>query len=385
MIKNTFIYRIASSTLAPLPEAIAEESMVAHAFTPCGSTQEKSIGWVPPRGEEHGALLESVSGQWILKLMTESKKVPSQAVKDKVDEQCKSIEAQTGRKSGKKERRELAEDARMSLLPNAFPSRSATTIWIDPVARLVVIDAGSQSKADDAATMLVRSFGDLAMHHVNTQTSPASAMAYWLVSKEAPQGFTVDRECELKAADESKAVVKYGRHALDIDEVGQHIAQGKLPTKLALTWNDRVSFVLTEGLQLKKISFLDLVFEDGLSRADDDAHAFDTDVAISTGELSKMFADLIDALGGEISVTDTQKSETESTKSVTPPHMGDGPDPLYDDAVAIIKTQRKGSISLVQRYLKIGYNRAARLLEDMEKAGVVSPMQSNGSREVLAC
>jgi recombination associated protein RdgC len=114
----------------------------------------------------------------------------------------------------------------------------------------------------------------------------------------APHGFTVDRECELKACDESKAVVHYGRHALDTDEVAAHIAMGKLPTRLALTWNSRVSFVLTEHLQLKKIEFLDVVFE--LSGTVDAADKFDADVAIMTGELRKLIPALMDALGGEI-------------------------------------------------------------------------------------
>ena len=58
-------------------------------------------------------------------------------------------------------------------------------------------------------------------------------------------------------------------------------------------------------------------------------------------------------------------------------------DPFYDQAVEIVLRTRRPSISLVQRHLRIGYNRAARLIEDMERAGLVSPMQSNGNREVL--
>ncbi len=58
-------------------------------------------------------------------------------------------------------------------------------------------------------------------------------------------------------------------------------------------------------------------------------------------------------------------------------------DPLYDQAVEIVLKQRRASISLVQRHLRIGYNRAARLLEDMERAGMVSSMQANGNREIL--
>jgi len=58
-------------------------------------------------------------------------------------------------------------------------------------------------------------------------------------------------------------------------------------------------------------------------------------------------------------------------------------DPLYDQAVEIVLKQRRASISLVQRHLRIGYNRAARLLEEMERAGLVSAMQANGNREIL--
>jgi S-DNA-T family DNA segregation ATPase FtsK/SpoIIIE len=59
-------------------------------------------------------------------------------------------------------------------------------------------------------------------------------------------------------------------------------------------------------------------------------------------------------------------------------------DPLYDQAVAIVTTSRKASISYVQRQLKVGYNRAARMIEEMERVGIVGPLQSNGSREVYA-
>ncbi len=62
---------------------------------------------------------------------------------------------------------------------------------------------------------------------------------------------------------------------------------------------------------------------------------------------------------------------------------GNEKDPMYDQAVEVVLKNRKASISLVQRHLKIGYNRAARLVEDMEKAGMVSAMSSNGQREIL--
>ena len=119
--------------------------------------------------------------------------------------------------------------------------------------------------------------------------------------QEPPAGFTIDRECELKATDESKAVVRYAKHPLDIDEVKQHIADGKRPTRLALTWDDRVSFELTHGLQIRKIVFLEGTDEGaGGGKKEDN---FDADVAIATGELGQLVPALLDALGGEAAFT----------------------------------------------------------------------------------
>jgi recombination associated protein RdgC len=169
--------------------------------------------------------------------------------------------------------------------------------------------------------------------------------------------------------------VRYGRHTLEIDEVGEHIRQGKLPVSLAMTWDSRVSFVLTEGLTLKKLKLLDVVLD--VKDNHKDVSAFDADVAITTGELMRMIPDLVEALGGRL--------EPQSIEPSAPAdHVeGDGPDPLYDQAVTVVRQNKRASISLVQRHLRIGYNRAARLLEAMESARVVGPMESSGSRSIL--
>jgi len=294
VFKNLILYRIAPDWHAVATDVEARLQQ-AH-FIECGASQDKSLGWIEPRGEGHGPLLEVVASQWILKLMTETRALPASVVKRKVDERVAQIEAITGRKPGKKETRDLKDDIRLELLPMAFTKQVSTTVWIDREAQLLVIDAGSQARADDVVTLLVQHLPGLALTLVNTKVSPSTAMADWLVSQEAPAGFSVDRECELKAADESKAVVRYTRHPLDTEEVKQHIEGGKMPTRLALTWNDRMSFVLTEGLQLKKLAFLDVVFEGAQTGKDD---GFDADVAIATGELQKLLPAMLEALGGE--------------------------------------------------------------------------------------
>lgn len=293
MFKNMIVYRIAPEWQCDLTQL--EEALARTPFVECGATQERSTGWVPPRGEEHGLLAESVAGQWVLRFMAEAKVVPGSVVAKRVSEKADRIEQETGRKPGKKEKKELKDEALLDLLPMAFTKQGSLWVWIDQAARTLVLDTSSQSRADEVVTVLTDALPGFALALLHTQTSPQAAMSHWLATQEAPAGFSVDRECELKSADEAKAVVRYARHPLDIEEVQAHIAAGKLPTKLALTWDERVSFMLTEGLQVKKIAFLDTVFED---KAADDG-GFDTDVAIATGELARLIPDLLEALGGE--------------------------------------------------------------------------------------
>ena len=237
--------------------------------------------------------------------MIETKAVPGDAVRRKTQEAADEIERTTGRKPGKKEVRDLRDDALLALLPQAFPRRSQVTVWIDPGNRWLALDAGSQGKADEVITSLVRVAGKgFGVGLLQTATSPQAAMAAWLADAEGdalPHAFNIERECELKGSGDEPAVVKFTRHPLQTDEVRQHIAEGKLPTRLALGWAGRVGFMLTQALQLKKIAFQEGVFEEGAKSKDDDR--FDADVALSTGELSGLITDLIDALGGEADPT----------------------------------------------------------------------------------
>jgi recombination associated protein RdgC len=306
MFKNALVYRIEDWAQPTLTEI--ESRLAGAPFIECGATQPESSGFVPPRGDKHASLAESVGGQIVFKLCTETKAVPGGVVKQQLAAQLDKIEQDTGRRPTGKAAKELKEAVVHALLPRAFPKRSETLVWLDPKAQRVWVGAGSTKKADALVTKLIELLGGgLKLGLLQTELAPATAMAMWLAEKEAPAGFSIDRECELKQPDAEKASVRYARHTLDIDEVGEHIKQGKLPTQLALTWESRVSFVLTEALTLKKIELLDVVLEgagvdaanSGTGRSDgkDDA-GFDADVAIATGELRQMLPALVAALGG---------------------------------------------------------------------------------------
>ena len=145
MFKNLMVYRMVSPWA--MTQAKLEEALQSARFVECGASQDKSVGWVEPRGEAHGPLVEIVGGQWLLKLMMEVKTVPGSVVKRKVQDQLDHIEATTGRKPGKKEKREISEDVRLSLLPMAFTKQASVLVWIDAGAQRVVLDCASQARS----------------------------------------------------------------------------------------------------------------------------------------------------------------------------------------------------------------------------------------------
>ncbi|HZY18764.1 MAG TPA: recombination-associated protein RdgC [Ramlibacter sp.] len=297
LFKNIVVYRIGPEWTPPAFDRLDAE-LQRLAFVPCQPTQEHSAGWVPPRGKEHGALVEIVGGQWILKLMVERKAVPGGAVRAELEERCRKIEQERGRKPGRKEKNEIKEEIVHSFLPRAFSKRGSHSLWIDLENRALVVSAGSLKAAEPVLKPLVDLMAELGhvmpLAPLNTATSPATAMGEWLTTREAPAGFTIDRDLELKKPGEEKSVVRYARHSLELDEIGQHIQEGKLPTQLAMTWNDKVSFVLTEHLGIRKIDIRDV---DDAPKGED---GFDADVAIATGELSALLPDLLASLGGEL-------------------------------------------------------------------------------------
>jgi recombination associated protein RdgC len=297
VFKNIIIYRIADGWKPKITDV--ENGLQSMLFAPCGATQDQSMGWAPPRGERHGALVESVANQWILKLQIESKVLPSSVVKRRADERAEQIEETSGRKMGRMAMKDLREQTLMELLPRAFTKLASVPVWIDVEAKLIIIEAASPAKADEVAILLLSSLDGLAMTPLQTEKSVATCMAAWLMSFDPPGRFDVDRECELKATDETQSIVRYARHNLVIDEVRRHVQGGKMPTKLALTWANRLSFLLTDALQIKKIKFLEAVIE-GNESQDEGDDRFDADVAITTGELAKLIPDLIEALGGEL-------------------------------------------------------------------------------------
>ncbi|MDP2792665.1 MAG: recombination-associated protein RdgC [Sulfurisoma sp.] len=292
--RNLRLYRLSRDW--GMDAARLGEMLAVHPLARCGSQDMVSRGWVYPRFD--GEFVHAVNRCWLLALGVEQKLLPASVVREATQERAAKIEAEQGRKVGRKELRDLRDHVTQELMPRAFTRRRTTWCWIDPVHGWLVLDAGSDAKAEEFIEVLSRALPGMPLRPLHTQLSPTAAMTDWLAASEAPAGFTVDQDLELRSAAQANATIRYAHHALEGEEIRAHIAAGKVATKLGMTWADRISFVLTEKLQIKRLGFLDIIREQA-ENAENADEQFDLDFTLMSGEVARLLDDLLPALGGE--------------------------------------------------------------------------------------
>lgn len=276
------------------------DALLPRAFTDASSVEEVRSGWVPPRDGDTSLVLAS-GRHMLISLRQEKKLLPGRVVSQFVKQRAEHIEVEDGFKPGRKRMKELKEQVRDELLPRAFSLSTDTRAWIDPVGGWLAIDAASQTRADEIVGLLAKSLDGFPARPLKTVASPTAAMTQWLVDDDAPAGFSIDQDVVLKARD-SKATVRYANQSLEADDVARHTKAGKLCTRLALTFADRVSLVLTDSLAIKRVRPLDVLKESeaGSAAGADAEERFLSDFTLMAGELSSLLAGVVEALGGPL-------------------------------------------------------------------------------------
>ncbi len=292
--KNLFIYRLPADF--SLTAATLQDKLTAKPLMPCSGLDTQSLGWVSCRGDDR--LIHVANQQVLFALGVEKKLLPATIINRVAKERAADLEAQQGYKVGRKQMKDIKQVVMDDLLPRAFAIHRTTYAWLDMAHGLLIVDAASPAKADELLEQLVKTLDNFPAKLLQTRLSPIAAMTDWLAAEAAPAGFTIDRELVLQSSDDSKATVRYANHALEGKEILNHIAAGKRVIRLGMTWNDRISFVLNEHLQIKRIEFLDIIKEESSSVADNEDEMFELDFTLMTGELAKLLAALTEALGG---------------------------------------------------------------------------------------
>lgn len=234
----------------------------------------------------------------VITLQRTDKILPSSAIREILDSKVQQLENEEYRKVGHKERQALKEQITDDLLPKAFTRSSKTAGYLDFGHGLVMIDTTSLGKAENFLSCLRDCLPAFPTRLPHTQLSPQSAMTEWLITGDAPEGFELGYECDLEIGGDNGAIIKCRRQYLLSGEIQNHLRLGKRATSLALVWRDRVRFILTDQLALKRIKFLDVIQEEVAQSSDDEASLIYATRLMVKDELAALISDLITALGG---------------------------------------------------------------------------------------
>jgi recombination associated protein RdgC len=216
--------------------------------------------------------------------------LPAAVVNDEVAKKLAALEQREGRKLGGRARKRLKEDVLHELLPRAFVKPMRLDGALDVKQGVVAIDTSSRKSAETWVSELRRALGSFPALPLNPGVAPRSVLTGWIAGEPLPTGLALGEECELKDALDGGAIVRCQRQELQGEEIAKHLESGKQVTRLALTLDDKLSFVLGEDLVVRKLKFLDgAVAELEADRIEDARAELDARFALQSAELARLF------------------------------------------------------------------------------------------------
>lgn len=377
IFKNAKIYTLTQPLT--LTSEMLEKALGEHEFRHCGAQDLATMGFARCIG---GLFAHVAQGMFTIRIQKEEKLLPSSVINAKLEEAVERVEMETGAPVGKKAKSDLKQEIVAKLLPQAFTDRKSTYGTIIPESNLVIVHAGSDSQAEAWLAMVRKALGSLPVVPFARRSIQAE-LTHW-VTNTTPDTISLLEEAELKATDDTGGLVRVKNQALDTDEVINHLDAGKLVQKVAFEYYGAFTAILCEDGSIKRIKLADRVLEENDDIPSDQVEArFDADVYLYVSTLLG-FIKLIDAAFQLTEESSSQHDSDEAEEDQPNPFFNsEGKDVFYDEAVEFVRESRRASVSAVQRKFRIGYNRGARLIEQMEFDGVVSKPGHNGAREVL--
>lgn len=296
--KNLKLYRF-TRPFRMTPEQFSEH-LEKRAFAACGRLEESSFGFVPPIGGPGAPLVHPVNGCFLFASCREDKLLPNAVVREAAAEKLEGMEAERGAPVPRRERDRVMDQVRFEMLPRAFSRSQRTYAYIDPDIGYLVVDISSDTRADEFTANLQTALGALPVTFPATLTRPASALTDWVANASMPDDIELERECELAFPGEGGAVVRCRNQELASREVFTHLESGKEVVKIAVTYGDRLRFVLDDKLNVRRLKFLEIIRDEVADvDAPDAASRLDLDFAVASLELRAFIERLMEIFGGE--------------------------------------------------------------------------------------
>jgi len=299
--KNLFIYSLDSHW--KITPAKLEETLAAHPLLPVNAASMQSQGWVAPHASS--GIVYSQGKQVLVTLGMQQRLLPAAVINQTVKQRAAALEKTQGFAPGRKQLRDLKDKVTEELRPRAFVREKTVRAWVDLVKHRLIVDTSSAKVAENLATTLRNDLGELPAIPLETQTPAGEAMTDWITAGSVAAGFALDQDCELVANELQKSTVRYVRHGLEGEEIRSLIQGGKKVSRVGLVWRDRLSLVLNDKLEVKRLRFEAMDAKDPVEGAGkpgknekEDAALFEANFTLMSGELASLVDELVTLLGG---------------------------------------------------------------------------------------
>ena len=267
-----------------------DELLPEAALKPVGPLELSSRGFISPFGRGEDLLSHRIGDAIWLAVGGEDKILPGSVVNDLLAQKVAELEEREGRKLGGRARKRLKDDLLHELLPRAFVKSSRTDALLDLEHGFLAVDSSSRKSAEAVASEIRRALGSFPAIPPNAEVAPRAILTGWIAGDPLPEGLSVGDECELRDPTDTGAVVKIQRMELSGEEIRKHLEAGKQATRLELTLDDHVNFVLGEDLIVRKFKLLDgAVDQLEASDSDDIVAELGARFALMVGEFKRLF------------------------------------------------------------------------------------------------
>ena len=294
--KNLKIYQF--SQTFDLSDQLLDEQLSASTFSSCTQHQLSSYGWISPldkvSNKTNQMMVHSSKDFVLFSAKEEQKLLPAAVINELLQEKIADIEEKEGFKPGKKQRDQIKEELVIDLLPRAFSRFYHNFAYIDRINQLLIVDAASNNKAEQLTEFLRKTIGSLPVIPITPKIPIELTLSSWLAENKFPDGLIAGQSCELKDPGEDGGIIRCSKHDLSSDEIKTHLDNGKLVTKLALTWQDKIEFILHDDLSIKRVRLTDTLIDQMDDDSDSDAITrFDADFNLMALEFSQFIPSLL--------------------------------------------------------------------------------------------